>query len=61
MNKIELMKKISKSFSLYEASKWLSKSRIELDGKTPANFIKENKIKLVNTLLDQDTKKDGSH
>ena len=61
MNKIELMKKISTSFSLYEASKWLSKSRAELNGKTPANFIKQNKIQEVHTLLAQDTQKDEGH
>jgi len=61
MNKIELMKKITSSFSLYGAAKWLSKSRLRLNKKTPAEYIKEGKIDEVALLLEQDNKKkDGS-
>jgi len=61
MNKIELMKKITSSFSLYGAAKWLSKNRSELNNKTPAEYIKEGKINEVALLLEQDNnKKNGS-
>ena len=61
MNKIELMKKITSSFSLYNAGRWLSKSRPELDNCTPAEYIRKNKINDVALLLEKDTnKKNGS-
>ena len=59
MNKIELMKKITSSFSLYGAGRWLSKSRPELGNNTPAEYIKKGRIDDVANLLTQDTKKDG--
>jgi len=55
------MKKITSSFSLYGAAKWLSKNRSELNNKTPAEYIKEGKINEVALLLEQDNnKKNGS-
>tara|TARA_S200002703_G_scaffold156807_2_gene163227 strand:+ start:774 stop:947 length:174 start_codon:yes stop_codon:yes gene_type:complete len=57
MNKVKLMNEISRSFSLYGASKWLSKERPELDNQSPADLIKENNLKPVYTLLKKDLKK----
>lgn len=59
MNKIDLMRKISENFSLYNAGKWLGTSREELNGATPANYIKNNKIKEINDLLEKDTTNNG--
>jgi hypothetical protein len=62
MNKIELMTKLTSSFSLYEAAKWLSKERAELNNQTPADYIKQNQIEDLNKLLDKDIKeKNGSN
>jgi len=57
MNKVKLMNEISRSFSLYGSSKWLSKERPELDNQSPADLIKENNLKPVYTLLKKDLKK----
>lgn len=57
MNKIELMTKLTSSFSLYEAAKWLSKERAELNNQTPADYIKQNQIEDVAQLLNKDIKK----
>lgn len=57
MDRIELMKKITSSFTLYEAGRWLSKERPELNNDTPAEYIKKNKIKEVAKLLQQDVEK----
>jgi hypothetical protein len=59
MDKIDLMRQITSSFSLYGAAKWLSKNRTELNNQTPAQYIRENKIQDVHSLLRKDTKKDG--
>ena len=53
MDKIKFMKELSSSFSLYEAARWLNKSHEELGGKTPAEFLKENKIEPLYKLLKQ--------
>ena len=57
----DLMKKISASFSLYEAGRWLSKNRTELNNQTPAQYIREDKIQDVDSLLRKDTTKDGGN
>jgi hypothetical protein len=59
MNKIDLMLKISENFSLYNAGKWLGTPRKELNGLTPANYIKKNKIKEINDLLEKDIANNG--
>ncbi len=60
MDKIDLMKKITHSFSLYGAAKWLSKNREELNNQTPAQYIKEGRLQDVHSLLKKDTTEDGS-
>lgn len=57
MNKIELMKQVTASFSLYEAGRWLNKPRAELNGDTPAKYIQKNKIAEVQAVLESDVKK----
>ena len=59
MIKIDLMQKISENFYLYNAGKWLGTSREELNGSTPANYIKNNKIKEINDLLEKDIANNG--
>ena len=51
MDKINFMKELSASFSLYEAARWLNKARDELDGKTAADFLKKNNVDPVYDIL----------
>lgn len=57
MNRNEFMKELANSYSLYEAAKWLSKSRVEFQNKSAADLLKLRRVDEVHKVLLADLKK----
>ena len=56
MTFLEIMSALSKMYSSYDATCWLSKPRRALDGETAAELIKQGKEKRVGDLLKKEAK-----
>ena len=57
MNQNEFMKELANSYSLYEAAKWLSKTREEFENKSAADLLKLRQVDQVYQVLLADLKK----
>jgi len=57
MNRIQFMKELSSTFPLYQAAKWLSEPKQELNGDNPAKYLSENNIEPIMNLLKKEKEK----